>query len=616
MTIVVSVVVASDFMRSERYLCSHSRHHPRCGYCVGARDPTTDNNNNNWYRTKRPTSLGLAAFYHLQLSFGLSRCVAVSCVLLIIPCSSFCDCFVPLLLSSRLLSSASSPVMSFAGYGPLGGFGWGTTTARALEQQASLIVQHYEVTAQLISKASSQPADSSVGSSLPPFPSLEGVLLAGRGKLLNLTAGAEAAVFPAAVFTDNASESRPYQYRVDVHNRKREFHDLPKDIKDATAQFQQAALDSLQRRHAAMEKLPLAQQAALQQAAQWLCALVVNVYLRELLLYPLIRDRLEGGDHFYQRSLKQNDQLRVALRDIRNTVYKDAADSQWQGRVAEAHSTWLAGWESERKRWLPPLSDYLSKAQVSKLRDICATHLHQDIPEPSPPSSHDLSYGQQLVQMWDILTANMLKTGNLQGIPRPRHDLDWSLPDGFEPTHDLTYGAPPAERGQLPASTGLTNKEVPWLSLSDPNPQTATELPPTRPLPSGNATTYLPWGSSLTRLVRLPDASSESARTAIDGVISETANYSKSAHRRAAMAHYGSVEAEQLATRKALIASAADKATSLNEFLTEKNHTTDLSGSYYYDEVTLAFRCHGSRTSTPHRTTAPQPTSTRMVLHP
>ena len=484
--------------------------------------------------------------------------------------------------------------MSFAGYGPLGAFGWGTTTAQAIERQVSLVVAHYDATVQLIGKvAAHSHADSAPGSSLPPFPALSGVLLAGTGKLLNLTAGAEAAVFPAALFTDNQTENRPFQYRMDVHNRKREFNDLPKDIRDATTHFQQAALDSLQRRHAAMEALPVAQQAALLQTAQWLSALVVNLYLRELLLYPLIRDQLEGGATFYQHSLTRNDQLRVALRDIRSTVYKNAADSSWQSRVSEAQQAWLAAWEAERKEWMPRLSEYLTNVQVSTLREICATHEHQDIPDPTPATSHDLNYGQQLTQMWELLTANLLKTGNMQGIPRPRHDLDWALPDGFEPTHDLTFGAPPAERGKQRAATGLTSKDIPWLSLSDPSPTTSTELPPLRPPPTGNATTYLPWGSSLTRLVRLPDAASEQARTAIDRDIAGTAEYSKKAHRRAALAHYGSEEAEQLATRKALIASAADKATSLNEFLTEQNHTTDLQGSYYYDEVTLAFRCHG-----------------------
>ena len=521
-----------------------------------------------------------------------------------------CLWFVSLsLLLSRLLSFSlslclSSPlflflsVMSFAGFGPLGGFGWGTTTLQAVEQQVAFVVQHFEATTQLLGKDGQSAAGLSP---LAPFPSLEGVLLAGS-KLLNLTAGAEAAVFAAAVFTDNQAEDKPLQYRLDVHNRKREFHDMPQDIREATLSFQQAALSSLQRRHAAMEKLPVAQQAALQQAAHWLCALVVNVYVRELLLYPLIRDQIDGGLQFYQQSLKQNDQLRVALREIRGAVYKDAADSSWHGKVGAVQQAWLAGWQAERKDWLPRLSDYLTKAQVSTLRDICATHEHQDIPEPSPPTSHDLNYGQQLLQMWDILTANMLKTGNMQGIPRPRYDLDWALPDGFEPTHDLTYGAPPAERAKQLSATGRSSKDVPWLSLSDPAPKTTEGLPPARPQPTpvagSPARPYLPWGASLTRLVRLPDAGSEQARTAIDRVIAETAEYSKSAHRRAAIAHYGSEEAEELATRKALIASAADKATALNEFLTEKNHTTDLEGSYYYDEVTLAFRCHGTHWET------------------
>jgi len=77
-------------------------------------------------------------------------------------------------------------------------------------------------------------------------------------------------------------------------------------------------------------------------------------------------------------------------------------------------------------------------------------------------------------------------------------------------------------------------------------------------------------------------------------LIKQHAEESKEAHNRAAIKHYGSEQAEQQAKEKALIASAADKAIALKEFLTEKDHTTDLDGSYYYNEVTLAFRNHGT----------------------
>ena len=492
--------------------------------------------------------------------------------------------------------------MSFAGFGPLGKFGWGTSTLQALDAQTSRVVRHHATTAQTLTGGHSG-SSSSEHSGLPPFPSLGGVLLSperggggdGAGRLLDLTAGAEAAVFPAAVFTDNESENHPLQYRLDMHDRKRAFNDLPKDVSDAQLKHQQAALESLQRRHAAMKKLPTAQQTALMRAAVWICSLVVHVFLRELLLYPLVRDQLEGGEHFYQRSLQQNDSLRAELREIRNAIYRDATDTAWQGGVDKVQQTWAGAWEEERREWLPRLGEYLVRAQVSALRDICASHEHQDIPEPSPPTSHDLSYGQQLVQMWEILTANMLKTGNMQGIPRPRQDVDWALPDGFEPAHDLTYGPPPAEKAQPLAPTGLMKKPVPFVSVSDPDPSTSTSLPPPRQLtPAADSpSTYVPFGASLTRLTPLPDAASRDDRMSVDKAITDAAESSKSAHRRAALVHYGSEEAEDLARRKSLIASAADKATSLNEFLADKKHTTDLAGSYLHDEVTLAFRNHG-----------------------
>ena len=492
--------------------------------------------------------------------------------------------------------------MSFAGYGPLGPFGWGTTTAQALEQQASAVQQKHRSTVDALQRLTDPqhaqgPAANGVG--LSAFPPLQGARLTGQSNLLNLTvpsiatAAAEAEVFPAAVFTDQQAENLPFDKRQALFWRKREFSDQPKDVVETTQRFQEAALASLQRRHAAMQALPSAQKAVLLHAAEWLSALVIHVVVRELLLYPLIRDHVEGGGAYHQRALRQNDELRALLRTVRTAVYLNPADSTWYAKVADAQAQWLSSWERERQDWLPQLSEYLRHAQVSTLREICASHEHVDIPDPQPPTSHDLNYGQQLTQMWEILYANMTRTGNLQGIPRPRHEADWACPDGFDPANPLMYGPPDDERGTFPPSTGLGAQ----LPQQDPDPQTSTELPPRREAPPSTPSAYLPFGVSLTRQTKLPDAVSAEARKQVDATIASHANYSKAAHRRAAIKHYGSEQAEALATRKALIASAADKATSLNEYLMEQNHTTDLEGSYYYDEVTLAFRNHGQPTA-------------------
>ena len=323
-------------------------------------------------------------------------------------------------------------------------------------------------------------------------------------------------------------------------------------------------------------------------SAQWISALVVNVNLRELLLFPLIRDQLNGGADFYSRALHDNDDLRVQLRAIRYTIYHDASSTLWYDDVSTAHRKWLASWEKERKEWQLPLSDYLRHVQVSTLRDICATHsAGSSVVDPKPPTTHELNYGQQLIQMFEIQYANMVKTGNLQGVPRPRQEVDWVCPDGFDSV--VPERRPVSEIGHFPKPTGFGEQRP----KQEPEPVTSPDLPPLRPSPRPSAP-YLPFGTNLTRLTKLPDAPSAESRAATDALILQHAEESKEAHRRARLKYYGSELAEQLATRKALIASAADKAVALKEFLLEDKHTTDLEGSYYYDEVTLAFRCHGT----------------------
>jgi hypothetical protein len=107
--------------------------------------------------------------------------------------------------------------------------------------------------------------------------------------------------------------------------------------------------------------------------------------------------------------------------------------------------------------WIAKLVAYLQHAQVTALRDICASHEHPGIEEPTPATSHDLNYGmrllfypsilypsaplsplfpllcpkrlshltlgQQLAQMYEILYLYLTRTGNMQGIPRPRHGM-------------------------------------------------------------------------------------------------------------------------------------------------------------------------------------------------
>ena len=70
---------------------------------------------------------------------------------------------------------ARRPWMSFAGYGPLGAFGWGTTTAQALDTQASLVVEAAEATVRLLPGATAVGGSQQAagGGSWVPFPSLQ-----------------------------------------------------------------------------------------------------------------------------------------------------------------------------------------------------------------------------------------------------------------------------------------------------------------------------------------------------------------------------------------------------------------------------------------------------------
>ncbi len=95
-----------------------------------------------------------------------------------------------------------------------------------------------------------------------------------------------------------------------------------------------------------------------------------------------------------------------------------------------------------------PVVAWMKTLEVPLLKEVSGSEAHQ-IPSPSPPPNHDLNYGQQLVQMFRVLRKHHRLTGYFQGIPKPRHEPDWSCKDGFELYHDVTPLSPALDHPQF-----------------------------------------------------------------------------------------------------------------------------------------------------------------------
>lgn len=470
--------------------------------------------------------------------------------------------------------------MSFTGAGPLGTVGWGTPASQALQKQAEEVRKRYdEVQGVIKKKAESFPP--------LPFPELTSVRKP-NSRVLNLTADSKPDPWPAAVFTANELQNWPEEKRTVLAQRKKEYMDQPADIVEATKAYREAQLASLQRRHAAIESQSADKRAVIHKVAAWLSSLVVNVRLREILCYTLIRDQIKGGQEFYDASLKSNDHLKEVLRALRVAIYNDPSTTEWYKKVDEAQNLWAQSWEKESKDWVPKLSEYLVKAPAQTLVDICASHENPGIAEPTPSTNHDLNYGQQLTQMYEILHLHHTRTGNMQGIPRPRWEADWACTDGLEPAYRPTYDNIDGFPGKPPKATG---RGVPSL-VEDPDPPMAKELPPAKDAALPNI------GIGLPRIVTHPDATTPEIRKEFTAKNEKRKRDSIDSIQAARLTKFGTVEAEKAADDAHLIDVAKDRAKSLTEYLSREPHTSDLEGSYYWNEVQLAFRNHGTHWET------------------
>ena len=168
-------------------------------------------------------------------------------------------------------------------------------------------------------------------------------------------------------------------------------------------------------------------------------------------------------------------------------------------------------------------------------------------------------------------------------------EADWACTDGYEFAYSPAYDEIDGVKGTAPPPTGRG-----IVSLKDfPEPNFSTELPP----PS-NGKNLPNIGISLNRIIAHPDAKSPEIRAQFTKENEERKNESLTSIEKAHIAKFGSKEAEEMVDKEHKVQVAAERAQSLQEYLKGEFHTTDLEGSYYWNEVQLAFRNHGTHWET------------------
>lgn len=142
--------------------------------------------------------------------------------------------------------------------------------------------------------------------------------------------------------------------------------------------------------------------------------------------------------------------------------------------------------------------------------------------------------------------------------------------------------------GKHPKPTGRGEGAL----TEDAFPKMASELP-------AATDSKLPYiGTNLNRIIAHPDAITKEIRENFEKHNEKRKRESLEAIQAAKLTKFGTVEAEKAADDAHLIAVATDRTQALKEYLSRDPHTTDLEGSYYWNEVQLAFRCHGTHWET------------------
>jgi len=305
--------------------------------------------------------------------------------------------------------------MSFSGTGPLGSFGWGTTVTQALESQA------YEVTA--------------------AFDQIQHVLDEKEAKPLVLP------VDLAAVMTPHEEVDWSEAELFEFHNRKQQqllqfTEETEGDINRLTESWRKVQREFYDYQKIEVMQLPVEQRNVVYAIADLFSVLGVTLYLREALLYPLVRDQ-EGADgetHLLKERLHIQ-LIKEKLRKVRKAVsYHLHSRTTWIDQIGEIRALWDKSWKEESEVVLPRLTRWLQELSTPSINEISFYQQHSSIQAPDPPSNHDLNYGQQLTQMFFILRGNYLRSGFFSGIPKLRHEPDWVSPDGFQTLPDICFG--------------------------------------------------------------------------------------------------------------------------------------------------------------------------------
>ncbi len=197
--------------------------------------------------------------------------------------------------------------MSFVGSSFLLGHGWGTTTPEAFDKQAAEIVKKFTVARECLSGRIVEPKE---------------------------TDPVNAAVFLGSVPTElDWSQERKRAFSME---KRKKSHLTEKQIAQ-TQEWQAEQLELVKAKQKAIDALSLQDRRTLEAAVDLISILVVNLYLRQSMIYPLARDQLPNGESLISAGLDKSQVEIIQLRIIRERLAENLSDKM--GKIVSRSSS-------------------------------------------------------------------------------------------------------------------------------------------------------------------------------------------------------------------------------------------------------------------------------------
>lgn len=446
--------------------------------------------------------------------------------------------------------------MSFTGTGFLGSFGWGTTTYQALIYQEEKLDNALKHVKSLLMKEKTSNEEEHVDSC----------------ERIN-----------AAAFFIKDEHQWDEEKRNKFMMDRRKSESLSDSMSHEIQNWQKRQLNLLKDKQRMIESLDPHHRRIIESVADLISIFVINIHLREIMIYPLARDQLPNvGDHLFMQAVKGNEVIRRLLRIVKDKLTNDLNNMEWMPFIDQSHHVWKENWKWEKNAIVLPLAEWLSYAPMPDLVSVSGSK-ENPLPIPNPNPNHDLNYGQQLVQMFELLRIHHIRTGYFQGIPKSRHEPDWVCIDGFQPLSENTYGGSNASFINEPKQPSHpTMHHVP------------SHLHNAKVVEHPQFKDYPPIGESIRGLERVPDAPTPDDRKMMEKIQELEIKESQEAIQEAHKKEHGGVVMEKLENIAHNVSNSVDKAKSYFRWLTSDKHTDDLDGSFNKVEVNLALRNHGT----------------------